>query len=48
MWSRADGLAYATESDQEIYDILTAEFGDKASDTIVCLVYPAMLGAADI
>jgi cytoskeleton-associated protein 5 len=35
--ARADGVAYATESDQEIYDILTAEFGDKASDTIVSL-----------
>lgn len=30
-----DGLAYTSGTDQDIYDVLLAEFGDKASDTIV-------------
>jgi hypothetical protein len=32
---RADNLAYTSGTDQDIYDVLNAEFGDKAADTIV-------------
>ena len=31
----ADGSAYTSGTDQDIYDVLLAEFGDKAADTIV-------------